>query len=495
MITECRNPVRETYHPRLGDIWSLGIIFLNLLYHRSPWSDPNPEHCKSFADFQQDKIGFLMQQFKNMPESVAHFLSTRVFCRPEEGRISIREWKVWCKNLVPKMLNNEEEEEYCNVDQLDLHELTISAGAQVNDEEARGDSSEEQQHNYVRKKSWSDVFEESLDKEMDFTAPVVFLDEMDNGQAFIDNNQSKENKVAFVETTTTTSSTEVPFFEVVSENNENKREDEEDQQQADASAINSDADSGFGTDEDINGNAMMIRARVQQNDTSVNDNDNTNAGLYTPPKVIYCRPRPWGEERNSTTSTENTHMQNNDHWNSYNLRRERLERRKEKEKKSQSVRNRRRGSSVGAQDALSFSFPHRVRPRRVLYFKPNVTPPTKNSLPPSPKRNNHSNSDFVSETYVPPSNPVRRKSFVTLPDRRKSLNPVSDRRKSLTPTSTSFDASTHSLQRKISLDFDEVEKSPKIVTKSTKNSLTKMLEKMVIFNRGIKIGGQGKDIM
>jgi hypothetical protein len=125
-----------------------------------------------------------------------------------------------------------------------------------------------------------------------------------------------------------------------------------------------------------------------------------------------------------------------------------------------------------------------------------VTPPTKNAPPPSPKRNNHSSTDFVSETYVPPSNPKRRKSFAPISDRRKSLTPVSNRRKSLTPISTSFDVTTHPPQRRISReDLSEVEKSPKMVTKSTKNSLTKMLEKMVIFNRGIKIGGQDKNIM
>src|SRR6185369_832402 len=125
---ECRNAVRETYHPRLADIWSLGIIFLNLVYHRSPWSDPNPDHCRSFAAFQLDKVSFLQNRFERMPNKVAHFLATRVFCRPEEGRVSIREWKFWCKNLVQKMMEEEEEEDdIFQVDDLDLHKLSLSA--------------------------------------------------------------------------------------------------------------------------------------------------------------------------------------------------------------------------------------------------------------------------------------------------------------------------------------------------------------------------------
>ncbi|PKC67023.1 kinase-like protein, partial [Rhizophagus irregularis] len=43
MSYECRNSTNGTYNPRLADIWSLGIILLNMLYHRSPWADPNPE--------------------------------------------------------------------------------------------------------------------------------------------------------------------------------------------------------------------------------------------------------------------------------------------------------------------------------------------------------------------------------------------------------------------------------------------------------------------
>ncbi|KAI8352223.1 kinase-like domain-containing protein, partial [Mortierella sp. GBAus27b] len=37
---ECRNGVDAVYDVQKADMWSLGIILINLLYHRCPWSDP-----------------------------------------------------------------------------------------------------------------------------------------------------------------------------------------------------------------------------------------------------------------------------------------------------------------------------------------------------------------------------------------------------------------------------------------------------------------------
>ncbi|KAK3811149.1 MAG: kinase-like domain-containing protein, partial [Benniella sp.] len=40
MSFECRNGVDLKYDVQKSDMWSLGIILINLLYHRCPWSDP-----------------------------------------------------------------------------------------------------------------------------------------------------------------------------------------------------------------------------------------------------------------------------------------------------------------------------------------------------------------------------------------------------------------------------------------------------------------------
>ncbi|KAH7045059.1 kinase-like domain-containing protein, partial [Linnemannia elongata] len=43
MSFECRNGLEKMYNVQMADIWSLGIILINLLYHRCPWSDPCPQ--------------------------------------------------------------------------------------------------------------------------------------------------------------------------------------------------------------------------------------------------------------------------------------------------------------------------------------------------------------------------------------------------------------------------------------------------------------------
>ncbi|ORX77355.1 kinase-like protein, partial [Basidiobolus meristosporus CBS 931.73] len=51
---ESRNFYRAPYSSRQADIWSLGIIFLNLLYHQCPWADPSAGECEAFASFMKD---------------------------------------------------------------------------------------------------------------------------------------------------------------------------------------------------------------------------------------------------------------------------------------------------------------------------------------------------------------------------------------------------------------------------------------------------------
>lgn len=458
MSYECRNAVRETYHPRLADIWSLGIIFLNLIYHRSPWSDPNPDHCKSFAAFQTDKVSFLQSRFERLPNKVAHFLATRVFCRPEEGRVSIREWKFWCKNLVQKMMEEEDEEEddIFQVDDLDLHKLSLST--------VHAESNSQWRYSRARKESWSDIM---TDNEMDFTVPVTFTD--DEGSCRASVNKIKETRM------------EIP--KVATEKKVDENRDIEQQ-----NANNSDADSGFGTDEDGNAN-ITKRGRAQENASKTTRTSESTTLSITPPKVIHCKPRPWGqskeirEQKERKEQRERGHQREpssvdydsppNDHWSSYNQRRERLERqRKEKEGKKLDMlaQNRRRGSSVGSQDAFSYaavnSFPRRARPyrpseNRVVYFNINVTPPK-------------------TLKGTPPTSPTRLKHF--------------ELKNSPPETCLSSSIPDKKLRSKISREnLASNINSPVKVAKSTKTNLGRMLETMVVFNRGVKVGGRGID--
>jgi hypothetical protein len=74
---ECRNKIPPTCRPRDADVWSLGIVLINMyvllnyhqsltltsnkyfrLYHINPWSDTAHGACPSFNAFRQDTVGF-----------------------------------------------------------------------------------------------------------------------------------------------------------------------------------------------------------------------------------------------------------------------------------------------------------------------------------------------------------------------------------------------------------------------------------------------------
>ncbi|KII92140.1 hypothetical protein PLICRDRAFT_36930 [Plicaturopsis crispa FD-325 SS-3] len=111
MSYECRNNVAPTYQPRAADVWSLGIVLINMLYHYNPWTDTAEGACPSFALYLQNPTAFFMQRFMGMTRPVADFLATRVFCilptDPDapSPRISAREFGKWVRDL-PDLLGD-----------------------------------------------------------------------------------------------------------------------------------------------------------------------------------------------------------------------------------------------------------------------------------------------------------------------------------------------------------------------------------------------------
>ncbi|KAJ2163033.1 hypothetical protein GGF46_000219 [Coemansia sp. RSA 552] len=89
---------RDDYSPRLSDVWALGVLFLNLLFAQSPWTDPSRTSCFKFCRFLREGAGFLVNQFPKLPREVADFLVTRVFS-PESGRCNVLELKQWVQDL------------------------------------------------------------------------------------------------------------------------------------------------------------------------------------------------------------------------------------------------------------------------------------------------------------------------------------------------------------------------------------------------------------
>ncbi|KAI0062164.1 kinase-like protein [Artomyces pyxidatus] len=103
MSYECRNNFAPTYRPRAADIWALGLVLINMLYHFNPWTDTAPGRCASYTDFSLDPYSFLLR-FAHMTPPLASFLVQQVFCilndpKDDSERIEARQFGVWVAHL------------------------------------------------------------------------------------------------------------------------------------------------------------------------------------------------------------------------------------------------------------------------------------------------------------------------------------------------------------------------------------------------------------
>ncbi|KAE9408551.1 kinase-like protein [Gymnopus androsaceus JB14] len=111
MSYECRNNVAPTYSPRAADVWSLGIVLINMLYHCNPWTDTAQGACSTFDLFLRDPVSFFMYRFSGMTQPVAEVLANRVFNvldDPEDDskRISASGFGTWIRDL-PDLLSDD----------------------------------------------------------------------------------------------------------------------------------------------------------------------------------------------------------------------------------------------------------------------------------------------------------------------------------------------------------------------------------------------------
>ncbi|WVO14879.1 hypothetical protein L204_102518 [Cryptococcus depauperatus] len=102
MSYECRNNLGPTYFPAPADVWSLGIVLINMLFHRNPWKDPTPGD-PNFDNFLMDPIGFILSKFTGIGREVASYLADHVLCIDVENRITAKEFGLWIKGL-PEMI-------------------------------------------------------------------------------------------------------------------------------------------------------------------------------------------------------------------------------------------------------------------------------------------------------------------------------------------------------------------------------------------------------
>ncbi|KAI0267023.1 hypothetical protein BC834DRAFT_872193 [Gloeopeniophorella convolvens] len=104
MSFECRNNVAPIYKPRAADVWSLGIVLINMLYHYNPWTDTATGGCPSFDLYLRNPTEFFMHRFAGMTLPVANFLVENVFCilddpTDDSQRIGAREFGLWVRDL------------------------------------------------------------------------------------------------------------------------------------------------------------------------------------------------------------------------------------------------------------------------------------------------------------------------------------------------------------------------------------------------------------
>lgn len=99
-VSECCNDTETSHDPKLADVWGLGVILLNMLFHRNPFHEASAERCASFAAFEQNPVGFLTSAFDGLTITVASYLSAHVFNRvPTGGRVSAAELGAWSADL------------------------------------------------------------------------------------------------------------------------------------------------------------------------------------------------------------------------------------------------------------------------------------------------------------------------------------------------------------------------------------------------------------
>ncbi|KAG7090889.1 hypothetical protein E1B28_009969 [Marasmius oreades] len=104
MSYECRNNLAPTYRPRAADVWSLGIVLINMLYHCNPWTDTEEGACSTFGLYLRDPVNFFMNRFTGMTRQVAEVLSNRVFNvldnpQDDSTRFTASAFGAWIKDL------------------------------------------------------------------------------------------------------------------------------------------------------------------------------------------------------------------------------------------------------------------------------------------------------------------------------------------------------------------------------------------------------------
>lgn len=89
---------QEPYDPRAADVWSLGVVYLNLLHLCSAWSSPDAS-CRTFYHFVRGPDAWLEDAGVENRQT-REWLLTKVFVKPSQ-RCSVAEWVEFEKSRRP----------------------------------------------------------------------------------------------------------------------------------------------------------------------------------------------------------------------------------------------------------------------------------------------------------------------------------------------------------------------------------------------------------
>ncbi|KAG0357994.1 hypothetical protein BGX24_006098, partial [Mortierella sp. AD032] len=188
---------RRPYLPAKSDVWSLGIIFLNLRFGRNPWKLSRVDMDATFAAYAQNS-DVLREMFPELSPSALHFLK-RVLCVDPNDRADSYE----ALELIQRDCNEERIDSDLMLDDSSIGSSrssgqgSASSCYEVDEEEDEIDSMFHMEDDYGARlpghgaesrtrscssswsvassqqsgKSWSDMIEED---EMDFSLPVEF---------------------------------------------------------------------------------------------------------------------------------------------------------------------------------------------------------------------------------------------------------------------------------------------------------------------------------
>ncbi|KAF9217502.1 hypothetical protein BGZ59_003830, partial [Podila verticillata] len=177
--TRHANKGRRPYLPSKSDVWSLGIIFLNLRFGRNPWKLSRADSDHTFASYVQNSY-VLQEMFPDLSLSALHFLQ-RVLCVDPNDRADSYE-ALELLHRIDSIVCEEDAKQFAVMEDCEDNGAPMSDSSETSSRTSStsgvdsiskfsDDDSIFHMEGDFGTDSWSDMVEE---EEMDFSQPVEF---------------------------------------------------------------------------------------------------------------------------------------------------------------------------------------------------------------------------------------------------------------------------------------------------------------------------------